>query len=207
VSGSIHTLDLNFKARRETTFENGLITGVALPPLDAASKDPGYFEVTIRPESTRVLKGDGSTVKPPPVKAKLWLTSHFRLNIDGLETKKVSRIEAFSIALVPTQTAEVPLPGKPDPSDLVVTLPETDSESWSDWFEDFVVKGESGPDREKTGVIEILNPTLKDSLCAIELRGLGIYSLSPAPEIDNGKVVKTLAKMYCQEAAIVFAAK
>ncbi len=183
-SGAVVSANFNYKevARRE--FTNALITEVSFPTLDGSKKEPAYMEVKIQPESTQFKMGGGGTVTPPPLgKAKTWLSSNFRFELDGLEdaTKKVSKVEGFTVKLVGLPTGEAApqftLEVYPQVPNIVITIPATDLEPFLDWFDAFVIEGNSGPEQEKTGSIICLAPNQKDELLRINLAHVGIVSI------------------------------
>jgi hypothetical protein len=53
-SGAIAFLDFNYREQSRLQWTDGLITELAFPAADAASKDAAYLRVTIRPESTEL---------------------------------------------------------------------------------------------------------------------------------------------------------
>ena len=61
---------------------------------------------------------------------------------------------------------------------LAVTLAESHAQTWQDWFDDFVVKGNNGQDNEKNGSLTFLAPDLKTTLATINFFNLGIFRLS-----------------------------
>jgi hypothetical protein len=58
-NGAVLELDVQHKVRSRREFYNALITEVAFPPLDGASKDPAYMTVKFAPEYTRYTKASG----------------------------------------------------------------------------------------------------------------------------------------------------
>ena len=60
---------------------------------------------------------------------------------------------------------------------LKVTFSAADAKPWQDWFDDFVIKGNTGPGKEKNGTIEFLDPSHKVTLGTVNLVRCGIFSL------------------------------
>lgn len=85
--------------------------------------------------------------------------------------------------------------------DLLVTLPRSEASDWQRWHEDFVVKGNNGPDDEKTGVLELLAPDLRTTFFSLTLNGLGIFSLGSALASED-RVPGVRASLYCQKASL-----
>jgi hypothetical protein len=83
---------------------------------------------------------------------------------------------------------------------LVVTLPDAAAQSFYDWHEDFVIKGNNDKSREKSGTLEFLAPNLKDVLFKLTLSNLGIFSLKSVPSGTNTATIRQVqAEMYCEQ--------
>src|SRR5829696_682984 len=169
------------RSRRE--FDDALVTEVSFPPFDAASKDPVQLTVKVAPGSTTTTKGSGAKIAAPVAKQqKRSLASNFRLELDGLDCKRVSKIDAFAVKErgAAEDGGRVRDRGRRETTtefpNLRVALAEASAQTWVEWFDDFVVKGNNGDDREKNGAIVYLDPTLKE-LARIELANVGIYAL------------------------------
>jgi hypothetical protein len=205
-NGSIVTYDYNLEARSEREFFNALITEVGFPSLDGASKDQCYLTVKFSPEMIRMKKASGKATLPP-VKAaqEMWLASNFRLEIAGLDCSKVSRVDAFTVK----QTAVADdigdardyrkEPGKIEFPNLSFALAETAAATWMDWFEDFVVKGNNGEDREKNGSLIFLSPNRQSELGRINFFNLGIFKLAPTKaDAADEQIRRVTAELYCE---------
>lgn len=212
-NGAIIAADYDYRETERLTFTNALITEIGFPALDAASKEPAYITIKISPETTRRTKPAGTPAKLPSVggKQKQWLPSNFRLRIDGLEkaTSRVNKIEALTVkqkvatesvgetrdyAIEPA-TLEIP--------NLVVTFSEHEADAWYDWANSFIIQGENGADKEKSGTLEFLAPNLKEVLFSLSLRGLGIFKLAPEKmEAGNEQIRRVKAEMYVEEMAM-----
>lgn len=181
-NGAVVATDFNYEKKARREFFNALISDVTIPTLDGSSKDAGYLTVTIAPEQI-AHKTDSGKLQSATSKQKLWLTANFRLELDGLDTTKVSKIDSFTVKqqIIEFREGEqrIPqrLPGKLEFPNLVVTFASASGPSWLSWFEDFVVKGNNGDDKEKSGRIVFLAPNLKDELGSIDLFHVGIYQL------------------------------
>ena len=214
-SGSIVETDLNLQARSERRFENALITETTIPALDAAAKEHAFLKLRLQPEQVSHTKGDGTKLAPPqkpPQKA--FLPSNFRLELAGLDCSKVSRIDAFTVTQKLSRDAvgerrEVERePASLEIPNLRVTLAESAAQTWLDWFEDFVVKGNCADDREKSGTIAFLSPNRQEELGRVTLQNVGIFSLSE-PRADSGAetVARLVADLYVEQMALRVGAK
>jgi phage tail-like protein len=193
-SGTIETADANWKVKSVLEFADALVTEIAFPALDGSSKDAAYLTLTFQPERITRTKGSGKSTQPQVgAKQKKWLASNFRLTLGDLPTKRVAKIDAFAITQrvaaedegeirrVRKQAGIVEIP------DLRVTFSEADLPGWEEWFDDFVVDGNSGQAQELSGTIEFLDAALKKPLGSIELANVGIYKLAPESGLQAGK--------------------
>jgi hypothetical protein len=178
---------------------------VTLPALDGASKDQVYLTVKIAPEYTRLKKGSGKTVKPETGRQKEWLQANFKLDIDGLDCTRVSKIDALTVkqTLVHDDVGEarrdVGGASKLEFPDLVVSLAQTGSETWTDWFDDFVVKGNCDATKERSGKLTYLSADRKTPLGEVDFFNLGIFRLESESQVEGAESVARLrAGLYCE---------
>jgi hypothetical protein len=185
-SGSVISVDLNGQAKSELAFEHATITATEVPAMDGASKTPCRLTVRLHAEKTRRVPASGA-VTGPIKPSKPWLPSNFRLEIEGLETKRVSRIEPL------TAVADK---GGIDFGDLRVLLSPDEVKAWSNWHKSFVVDGTGD---ERSGALTFFTPDLRTELGEVTLRGLGIHRLVPGPVPDQaGQVARLAAELYCE---------
>jgi tail tube protein gp19 len=205
-NGSIVAYDYNLDARSEREFFNALITEIGFPKMDGASKDQCYMTVKFSPEFTRMKKATGKATLPP-VRAsqEMWLPSNFRLEIDGLDCTKVSTIDSFTVK----QTAVsdgigdgrdyLKEPGRIEFPNLTISLAETAAQTWMDWFEDFVMKGNNGEKNEKTGALVFLSPNRQTELGRVNFFNLGIFKVGAAKSDANDEQIRRVtAHLYCE---------
>jgi len=196
------------KARRE--FRRALITETTIPTLDAASKAPAQLTVKLAPEEITRKKAGGAGGQKAGARQKQWLASNFRLELDGLETKTVTRIDAFTVkqTIAADDVGDVRIsrrePGKLEFPNLRVTFGQASLQTWADWFEDFVVKGDNGDDKEKNGAIVFLDATLKQELGRVELKNVGIFALRRQPSTDQ--VARVTAELYVESMELKWSA-
>jgi hypothetical protein len=203
--GAIIAVSSQQKVVSERHFFGALVTGVVLPAADAASKDPGVLAVRLQPELVRSTKGSGGAPKASAAKQKAWLPANFKLEIDGLDCKQVSKIGALELRVqvgrdrigeerIPTRE-----PTSIETPRLRVTLPQSASQTWTSWFEDFVVKGNNGDEQEKDGKLSFLAPDLKSTLAEVRFFNLGIFRLEPEPQaVDRESIARVTAELYCE---------
>ncbi len=206
--GSIITADYNLDAKSERQFFNALITEMTVPALDASSKDAAYLAVKFQPETVQFKKGSGKVSSQASVAksdAKLWLPSNFRLEIAGLECSKVSRIDSFSVkrAIVIDDVGQArdyqTEAGKLEFPNLKISLSEASAQTWIDWHDDFVIKGNNGEGYEKNGSIVFLSANKATELGRINLFNLGIFRIaSDENDASSESIQRVTAELYCE---------
>jgi hypothetical protein len=209
-NGAVVAADFKLDVKGRRNFFDALITETTIPACDASSKDPGYLTLGIAPDTTRDVKASG-TLSIGKQSQKLWLPSNFRLEIDGLDCTKVNKVDAFTIkqgivAVNPGGERDYgKVPGKLEFPNLKITFAEVSAQSWVAWHEDFLIQGNSGPDKEKNGRLVLLSPTLKEELLEIKLFNLGIFKLdSEAGEANSDTVARMTAELYCERMEFKF---
>lgn len=179
-------------------WKRGLITQVDFPALDAGAKDPFFMTIKISPELTRVSKGGDGSPAVRPVKS--WLSSSFRLSIQGLEDacRHVSRIEPLAVDrkvradhVGYREGVELEPAADAEPGNLIVTLPESRARGFQEWFEDFVIRGNNGQSRERPG-------TLESGRFTLEFVNLGISAMTRPSDRPGAMVRRTKVEMYCE---------
>ena len=202
-SGAIISTDANFKAVSERQFVDALIAETTIPALDASSKEPAYLTVHLSPELTRSAKATG-TIKATAAKKKTFIASNFRVEIGGLDCKKVSKVDSFTVKQNVTRDEigdrREPRkePGTLEFPNLKVTFAAASAKTWEDWFEDFVVKGNSGEKNEKSGALVFLGPDLKAELGRVTLHNVGIFALRHPAPAGKETIQKVVAELYCE---------
>jgi phage tail-like protein len=202
--GSIVAVSSQQKAVSERRFFRAFLSEVTVPAMDAASKEPAFLTVKLAPEFHRAKAGSGATAKIPVAKKKAWLPSNFKLEIDGLDCKKVSKIDALTVKQKAAEDAIGELrdfakqPTQLEFPNLRITLAESSSQTWTSWFDDFVVKGLSGDANEKNGKLSFLSTDLKTVLGEVAFFNLGIFRLEPEPQAVAEAVARIRADLYCE---------
>jgi tail tube protein gp19 len=200
--GAIVETDATLAPQERREFRHALITETTIPTLDAASKAPAQLTVKLAPEEVKRTKAGGAGGQRAGAKQKQWLASAFRLELDGVETKTVSKIDAFTVkqTVAASDVGDVRVmerePGKLEFPNLRVTFGQASLKSWSDWFDDFVVKGDNGEGKEKNGAIVFLDATLKQELGRVELKNVGIFALRR--QASTEQVARVTAELYVE---------
>ena len=129
-SGAIVFLDYNFKERSRLEFDKASITEVEFPAVDAASREEGFFSVSLQPQVTRSNTASAGAVKSSFGGRSRKLTqASFSLKIGNLPVLRVNKIDLLTVK-GPLARGEVR--GLRIPN-LAFTLPEGDAKEWFDW--------------------------------------------------------------------------
>lgn len=206
-SGSLIAASYDLKAESERQFFNAMITETTIPAMDGASKEPAYMTVTFSPEYTRVQKASGPIDALPFGKneQKVFLPSNFKLEIDGLDCSKVSRVESFTVrqTVVTDNIGDArdfaKEPGKLEFPNLKITIVEATAQPFLDWHENFVIKGNNDEGAEKKGSLTLLSPDLKTPLAKIKFYNLGVFRIQPDKSESGADQVRRLTvEMYVE---------
>jgi hypothetical protein len=209
-NGSIIVYDYDFKPRYEYSFTDALVLETTFPGLDAQSKEPGFMTVKFQAEraENKFDPGGSKLAERAPAIQTQWLPANFRLEIDGLDVQRVSKIDAITVK----QNAK-PMSCGPDwmyqlePTslefpNLTVYVSMASAQPWYDWHKDFVVDGNNGPDNERTGAITFLTPDKSTELLTIDLKRLGILNVVQEKSDAQGgdaQVKKAKIELYVEE--------
>ena len=92
-----------------------------------------------------------------------------------------------------------------DVPNLAVELPESRADSFYNWMDDFVIKGDNGANAEKTGTLRYLAPGHQHAYFVVTLHNLGIFRVAPV-KIESGKQAgrRVRAEMYCEAVSLTF---
>jgi T4-like virus tail tube protein gp19 len=206
--GSILGLDYSNTVRSELTFFQALPTRLTIPTLDAAGKDAASLTVTLAPEYTRLTHGSGAK-GPLPKAQQRWSTSGFRFEMAGLDGSRVNRIESITIQqkVVDNAVGESrdyqKEPAALEYSNVKVSLSASSAQTWQDWYNDFLINGNNGDDKERDGAIVFLSQSLTE-LGRLNLYHCGIYRLAPKPQDSRSEAIARLtAELYCERMELV----
>jgi hypothetical protein len=194
--------DVSLNAVSERQFTDALLTEVTIPALDGSSKDAGFLTVRFAPESTRTVKGSGKATADK-AKQKKWLCSNFRLRLGDLDTSKVARIDGFTVrqrigqADVAERRDRTREPSGVEFPNLRVTLAAASAQTWTTWFDEFVVKGNNGDENELSGEIAFLTANRLEELGRIELANVGIFGLRQQQSTGD-QVARVVVDLYCE---------
>jgi hypothetical protein len=203
-SGALVEVDAAGHERLRLQFTSAVLEEVTFPGLDASSKERAAITLRAAPEQTKRSKGTGAVVPFSKAgKTKQWLQGSFRLSIDGVDTKGVAKIDALVVkvryvamaagaardATKSGGTLEVP--------NISLAVAEAYADSFYGWHEDFVIRGNSGQDRERNGILEWLAPNASSVLGVLRFYQVGIMQVAPSP-IGAEKVARAQVELYVE---------
>ena len=203
--GAIVVADQSFNAMSRREFKDALITETRIPACDGASKEAGLITLRFAVEQSLKKSGSGKVSGNLGTKQQKWSPANFRFDIQGVDAKKVAKIDAFSVKQSITESSgefrfPEKTPGQLEYGDLVVTMPEAGPADWEKWFDDFVVKGNNVDSNEKHAALSFLAPDMKEVLAHIHFWNMGIYSLADAPASAGETLRKVIARLYYERA-------
>ena len=197
-NGSIISADYSLNAKSEQQFFNALLTETTIPAMDGSSKEAAYITLKFAPEYTRLVKSSGKLTGDYKIDQKMFLPSNFILKIDGLDCSKVNKIESFTVkqAAVKDNIGDArdsqKQPGKLNFPNLKITMAEVAAQSFLDWHDSFVIKGNNDDSKEKNGSLTLLSPDRKTEIAKIEFFNMGIFRIQPDKAQANADQIKRL---------------
>lgn len=209
-NGSVDLVGFDNKPVSQLTYANALISQITFPTLDASIKEPAFFTVVLTPESTRRGVGKGTAVAPRDLsKQKAWVTSNFKLDIPGLDTSRVSRIESFTFKQK-TMASTVGVQREPtlhaaswEVPNLVVTINEAGAADWYAWYQSFFVEGRRLDENEKSGTLTFLAPDLQTTYMKLSLKHIGLAKFTPDKVEAGGEAIRRVrVEMYVEEMSL-----
>ena len=194
-TGKLLSGDVTRNVTAARAFTNARFSELAIPALNAGSKDAGFLSLSFSADSASDATPAGTIQSQPPTGTTRWLTSNFRLEIDDalgaahVDCTRVSKIDAITIT---DNGSRVEFPN------LVVSFSAVSLPGWKDWFNDFVVNGNNGQTKERSGRIMLLGLTPTTVLGVLQLHNIGIYKLDPDGEANPGGPARAIAELYVE---------
>lgn len=196
-SGEIIHADFNKNSTFVQEFSDAMITETTFPELDGSSRNVPNMKVIIQPEKI-VLKQQPNGAKlawSGGMKQKKWLSSMFRLNIEGINfLDKVSKIESFTIKQSVNQfyTGQDRFPqltptGIKYPN-LVCHIAEAYAADLLKWHTKNMA-GQSEKQGQLTGSLEFLAAD-RSSLFSLKLENVGLTSYKLVQATANEDKIK-----------------
>jgi hypothetical protein len=127
----------------------------------------------------------------------MWLSSSFRITIEGVDLSQTNKIESFTIkqgvkkhhygkARMPTVE-----PTKIEFPNLVGTISLSAADDLIAWYNTSILKG-SNEKVLRTGAIEFLSPDRASTIFKIDLQDVGLHHIEVAHADANGDAIKRL---------------
>ena len=188
--------------QQELDFSRAALNTVTVPLLDVSSAAPARLRVTITPQSVTqgIQRGSVYSISIARTRAIPWTSADFRFTMGNLETRRTTRIEPFTIT--PTSA------GQPGISNLPVTFSvdaANPATNWLAWYDDFVVKGNSGDTNEKTFTLELglgLNFAGPARMLLTGF-GVGIVALRALPVPAGSNIQLLQAELYVEHMEVL----
>ncbi len=200
-NGQITHANFDLKTTFTHEFFDALITETTFPTLDGSSKDAAYLKVKVQPEKviTKKMSAGPQLIPHLGSKQKLWMSSGFKLSIDGLdEMRYANKIDSFTIkqGVKKFYTGEDRFP-QIEPTKIEFphisgTIAAEYADKLHDWYQKYVVNGQADPKAQKTGSLEFLSPDRKSTIFRINLFEVGLIGLSMQSSTANSDQIKRM---------------
>lgn len=194
MDGALSACDFAGKERQRREFMHALISEVVFPALDARSgKEEAFLTVRITPEYTRYAPGTGKVMAGYGKTAGKVLCNSFRLTIAGLNTDRVSRIEALDVKLGVGKGQGI----------LTVEMPKADAKALLGWADAVFHKQGGGREVLKKNGYLVLRDVQGRPVYTLSLGGLLVSRVMSSPlEAGNDKTPMITAAMTVDHVAI-----
>lgn len=177
LDGAIQLFDRNFRGVRRIEWTQGLLTELRLPELDAASRAPFTVGLTWLPEAIRFAKAGAGAGSPGPGKSKNILLSNFRLTGLPFDAAAVVRVALPTVQarIAVETTGSQRLPQRHvagiDLGEVRLEIGARSADAVRDWVVKVVGDGTLTDAERLDFGIELLDPSLRNVLATITLRG------------------------------------
>jgi len=215
-SGAFTAANFDYKATHRIDFRDCLVKEIALPKLDATSKEAAYLDLTFQAEDVTHTKANGEDIKGDyNTTAKQHQPNMFRLEVAGLEDacKRVSTIDpitckqAVVVDAVGPQRINSIHAANLDLGTVKCSISAADAEPWALWADAWFRQGKCLAGDHKQGAIVFLGPG-GDDIGRVELKDLGLIKFDHGERTANAEnVARFTVEMYVQEVEIIFDAK
>lgn len=201
---SLIALDTRDQAIGSRDFVKACITETTISALDANSESEFTISVKVSAESIRTSAPGGKPSAAPsaPAVGNVFV-NNFKLDIAGLDGSSIAGIQAIVVKspAADSRSRRVDVPS------LKITLIEGKAKSWTDWSDEFLLRG--GDDaKEKSGTLEILDQK-HNGVFRFRFSNLGVCRSGPAPWSSGGGATtpKLAVELYCEKMELEYLAK
>lgn len=185
LNGRLLSVDSTYRAFSELPLRSARVEQLRFPGIDASSRDPARFGLTLRPTGpvptalSAAASGPhlGTTLQAPPREGERLLVSNARLHLEGLDLTGTTRTSDLVIRRVADGSAALEV------CDMTVTVLEHHARALLEWTSSFVLGGSNGAEHHKTGHLDYLYAS-GAQLLSVALGGVGVrgYTVTePAP--------------------------
>ncbi len=214
-NGSIQAADFEKFVRESQEFTDALITEVTFPACDGSSKDPAFLGLKFQPESVKRSQPSGSLklpAEPLDYRQKMLFPSAFRLTIDGVNCREVSKIDAVTMKqiVVDNPVGEARTyerePGHIEFPNIKLTVADAQADDFWLWYDSFVIQGICQEKDEKAGSLEYLDAARKKTLIELPLQHLGVFNVTPDSQSASARagIRRVTFELYCEEMKATF---
>jgi len=215
-NGTLQRADFDNKIHAEIQFTEALPGSLKLPECKGDSKEPGFFDFSFQPETSKTVAASGTLPAQDVAAAqKQWIQSNFRFAVDGMNEgcKRVFSVGSLEYKMEHAwdqigdrRTFDL-IPSKASFSNWKVSVSESDAADWLKWYQDFIIDGKTAEEvGEKTGSLEYLTPALDKTLCTVDLSNMGLLSIAVEKDDKGGSGVRRLTlEGYLELMKIAFA--
>ena len=90
---------------------------------------------------------------------------------------------------------------------LVLTVPESAAQPWIGSADDFIIQGNNGQGKERSGTLDFLAQNVATVLGTLTFSNLGIFKCSPEKsEASSDAIRRVKVELYCEEMRFVMPA-
>ncbi|MEO8841890.1 MAG: phage tail protein [Kofleriaceae bacterium] len=194
-NGAIVAADFYYNERARRHFTDAMIKELTFPKLDATDKNAAYMTIALAVEDIVFLKGTGTKL-PVAVgfdKQKLWTAANFHFKLDGLDCKRVTKVDSFTIKQtiiehnVGGQRHTTKTPSAIEFPNLAFYLPEADAAPFFEQSKNSITLGKV-PTR-LNGSLEMFDHELR-TLCTVKFYGADVLSVTPDKSDATSEEIK-----------------
>ncbi len=171
-------------------FRGARIREVTFDALDAASREPGRVTVKLSPQTAAHQTYNPPSAAPSGwnVSQKVWLSSNFRVAIEGLPCNRVSKVASFSLvpaapppgtvkglALASPKVEAFSVKATSIATDITLTVAMADYTAFQTWATSVLTQGHSTD--TKNGTIQLLDASLQQTVQTISFTGLIVTAI------------------------------
>jgi hypothetical protein len=211
-NGAVVSTDFNGREVSRLEFSNAYLIETVIPVFDVSLKQgAARLTMKLQPDKTTRKVGGGPAPARVATTQKTWLSANLRVAINGMDTTRVTKVDAFAVSLARAQvrrttgTVAATGPSFVQCTNLVLTFAESRSGDFINWHKSFVIEGRHDADQEKTATLVMLQPNLRDTIFTVSFQKVGIFRLTSVSLGSRSDSVRLMrAEMYVNQARLQF---